>query len=104
MVVNDLDLFGIGTGPHKAEPELVVDPDRIAPRAVPAERFKPVGRRASQIGQGTGFAEHYQFSPGWPDQVRRKPFAWAVALENRFGANVLETPDHSKPLNISITA
>jgi hypothetical protein len=48
MVVNDLDIFG-AILPYKADPPLIVDPDRVLTGAISLESFKAVARGLTQV-------------------------------------------------------
>ena len=49
MIIDDLDLYRPLCDPDKADPELVVDADRVLSPTATYERLKPVAWRGSQI-------------------------------------------------------
>jgi hypothetical protein len=49
VIVDNLYVFGAGRAPAKADPELVVDPDRVLARPVADQCLQPVPRRDAQI-------------------------------------------------------
>lgn len=49
MIVNNLDVFGIITGPAKAETKLVINTQAPLARAITLELLEPVAWRCAQI-------------------------------------------------------
>jgi len=44
MIIDDFDILGAGVRPTKADPELVIDPDRMLTFPICLERMQTVGR------------------------------------------------------------
>jgi hypothetical protein len=51
VVVDDFDLLGTFLGPDEANPELIVDPDRVLTLAVARELFQAIAGRRAQVVQ-----------------------------------------------------
>jgi hypothetical protein len=49
VIIGDLDVKSVPAFEPKAEPPLIVDPDRILARTIADQGFQPVGARWSQI-------------------------------------------------------
>ena len=64
MVVDDLDIFGSGLGPSKADSILVIDADTVLPNATAFQRFQPVSRRNLKIAQPPRLVEDRELSHG----------------------------------------
>ena len=73
MVIDDPDLCRSGLGPPEDEPPLVVDPDRMKPRAISPLEFKAVPRRHCEVGQSSGPVHLHQFSQGDPGDGGETP-------------------------------
>ena len=72
MIIDDLDLFGVGAGPMEAEPPLVVDPDGVLSLTVPLEGFQAVARRQPEKGQFDRGIEELQLDEGALPQIARQ--------------------------------
>jgi hypothetical protein len=88
VIVDNLNIFRVAAGPHKADPELVIDPDRMLPWAVTLERLQFVAGRTPQIAQRFRRIQHDQLSTGDPDQIGWETFARIASLKNRLGSPV----------------
>lgn len=75
MIVNDLDLSGITAIPMKADPELVVDPDAVLPRAIATKPFETITGRSAQELQGRRCMQLGKFSPddGFQERIATNP-------------------------------
>src|ERR1700747_2095233 len=51
VIVDELHVHRTLPRPHKANPPLIVDANRVLPLSITSERFQPVSRRSSQIAQ-----------------------------------------------------
>jgi hypothetical protein len=51
MVIHDLGLGWAFGRPNKAQPELVLDPDRMLPLAIARQRLKTVAWRRPQVAE-----------------------------------------------------
>jgi len=94
VVIDDLDIFRPGIGPHEAEPPLVVDPDAVLSGTVPAELLKSVAGRYSKVCQGFCCVQYGQFAPrnalrGSIESPRSLP------VPDGFGVSVLEGSQHT---------
>lgn len=61
MIINDLDLAGVGFVPDKAYSHLVINADTVTVFPVAFELFQPVGRRNPQVFPLLGPLDHVQF-------------------------------------------
>jgi hypothetical protein len=93
MVISHFDVGWSFGRPSEANPELVVDPDRILSLAVPLERFQSVAWWQPQVAQIDGGIEIAKLAARDLDQIGRKAFR-AFALEDGFRGAVLEAFDH----------
>jgi len=93
VVVDDLYVFRSFLGPDEAHPELIIDPDRMLPITIPAQSFKPISRRRSQIIQVNRSVEIAKFPPGDFHKASWKAFR-ALALKDRFRHPILEASNH----------
>ena len=76
MVIHDLDLLGIRAGPAKANPPLVVDPDRVLAAPAAAQRLQPVARWQAEEGEFDGGIDELEFDDGsLPDVGGQAPGA-----------------------------
>jgi hypothetical protein len=64
VIVGDLDVMGVASGPAKAHPPLVVDTDAVSALAVAGEFLQAVSRRYPQIVKRLGRVEERQFPQG----------------------------------------
>lgn len=72
MVVNKRDVFRSLRRPREANPELVVDPDRMLSHAVTFQRFEAVAWRCTQVVERSRGIEIVQLSPCNLQQIGRK--------------------------------
>jgi hypothetical protein len=54
VVVDDLDVVRVTLRPAQADPPLVVDPDAVLARAVPAQGLEAVARRRLEVADRSG--------------------------------------------------
>jgi hypothetical protein len=54
VVVDDLDVVRVTLRPAQADPSLVVDPDAVLARAVPAQGFEAVAGRRLEVAERSG--------------------------------------------------
>jgi hypothetical protein len=57
MVIHDLELFGPAIMPHKTNPPLVIDADRMLSSSIAPEDFKSIAGWLTQIIQCAGSIE-----------------------------------------------
>jgi len=93
LVVHDLDLRRAFGRPNKAQPELVVDSDRVLSHAIARQRLKAVAWRRSQVAEIARGIEVAQFPARRPDQIGREAFR-IFAIEDGPGSLIPEAPDH----------
>ena len=72
VVVDDLDVEGIGGAPDEADAPLIVDADRVLAFPISFQRVKAIARRNFQIGQSSGQVHVFKFSDRPSGDVRRK--------------------------------
>jgi hypothetical protein len=89
-----LHIFGVIASPYEADPELIVDPDRVLACTVALEGLEPVRRRRLEVLELAGLGQHDQLPPRDPDKVGREAFARVVTHEERLSSRVPEAPDH----------
>src|SRR5262245_46639161 len=64
VVVDDFDMCRFSFIPNKANPPLVIDPDRILSFPVCLQRFQPVARRNTQISKHPRLIQQTELSQG----------------------------------------
>lgn len=88
MIIDDLDLVGIGILPAETDPPLVIHPDAMLPRPIALELLEPIAGRDAEVlerlrgVEGNQLPEHDSAELGGiaPDrlaleQTRRVPIA-----------------------------
>lgn len=93
VVINDFNIRRTVVSPDKANPELVVYPDRILALAIAAQGFEMVARRRPQVAEIFGRIQVAQFPARAFDQVSRESFR-RFAIEQGPGKFAAEAPDH----------
>jgi hypothetical protein len=93
MVISHFDVGWSFGRPSEANPELVVDPDRILSLAVPLERFQSVAWWQPQVAQINSGIEIAKLAPRDLDQIGRKALR-ALAVEYGFRGAIPEAFDH----------
>ena len=93
MVVNNLDLRGVGSGPAEADAPLVVDPDGMLSAAFPFKRLQTVARWQIEKCQFDRSIEQLQFDDGTLPEAARQ-VSGAPGDPQPFGVPVGETLDH----------
>src|SRR5262249_13312373 len=93
VIIGNLNLFRVTAGPHKADPKLVIDPDRVLSGAGMLQRLEAITWRSSQVTQLPSGVQHHQLAPRHPDRIRGIPLAWILPEKDRLGIFVLEAPD-----------
>src|SRR5437868_12824238 len=73
VIIDDLDLVRMAFLPDKANPPLIVDPDRVLPASITSESLKPIGGRHTQIIEPSGIVEKTQLAKRASLNVRRQP-------------------------------
>lgn len=93
MVVNDLDLIGVGILPAKADAPLIVHPNTVLASAISLELFEAVARRHPKVIERLRGVEGDELPEHAPQEVGGKATD-ALALEEGFGVPVGEALDH----------
>ncbi len=95
VVIDDLDLLGVGAGPTEADTPLVVDSNRVLATAIPLQGLQSIARRKLKEGQLDGGIDQLQL-----DQRTLPNVTWKVAgapgKPQLFGIAVSEAFDHAK--------
>ncbi len=94
MVVHDLDIFGIGACPAKADAELVVHADAPLARAITLQVFKPVRRWCAQIVDASCQVELLELAQRRALDISES--GNAPEPEQGFGIGTLECPDRHR--------
>src|ERR1700730_15562127 len=92
MVIDELHVFRSLRRPYKANPPLIVHPDRMLSLPVALEGLQPVSRRSPQIGQTGRCVQIAEPAPRDGKQISRKALR-SHALERRAGPIVPEALD-----------
>jgi hypothetical protein len=95
MVVYDFDFRRAFRRPYKADPELIVDPDRVSPLPITQQRFKSIAWGRLQVAQIARGVEIAQFPSRHFDQIGRKALR-IFAVEDSLGGLISEAPDHTR--------
>jgi hypothetical protein len=99
MIIDKLDVVRAFRTPDEAYPELVIDPDRMLPRAIAAERFKPVRRWVAKVLEPKRRIKHDKLASCHGSNIRRKSFR-NMSSQNVFQASIPKT-DNSHLKNVS---
>jgi hypothetical protein len=94
MVVYDFDFRRAFRRPFKADPELIVDPDRVATLPITQQRFKSIAWRRPQVAQSARGVQVPKFPSRRLDQIGRKALR-IFAVEDSLGGLISEAPDHT---------
>src|SRR5437868_1601527 len=62
VIVDDLDISWSSSGPHEANPPLIVDPNTVLAGAVGPEAFQTISWRNAQVAQIDGPVEQAQLT------------------------------------------
>lgn len=101
MIIHDGHIVGSIITPHKNNPPLTVDPDRMLTAPVATQRFEPISGRSVQVVQLHSRMQHHQLS------TRRlryrvetaRPFCieqlLGIATSKRLDQEVPPTPDYN---------
>jgi hypothetical protein len=94
MIIHDLDIFGTGFRPSKADSPLIVDSDAVLPGAITLQSLQTISRRNSQVIQTSRNFELPELATGHSldiDESRNPP-----SLGKRLGLGASERLDHAK--------
>lgn len=92
VIVGDLDVGWPRRGPREADPELVVDPDRVLTGSVPGRLLQAVAWRDAQIIECAGRVEEAKFLLRSPLDVGAQP-GRALATPDLLRARISEGLD-----------
>lgn len=92
MVIGDFDVMRAVLLPCETDAVLVVDPDRMLPRAIALERLQPVAGRCAQVVKYMGRVQHPQFAQGHTLEVHEA--AHPLAAGEGLGVPVRKAADH----------
>ena len=93
MVVNDLDLIGVGILPAKADAPLIVHPNTMLTGAISFELLEAIARRHPKVIERLRGVDGDELAEHAPQEVGGKATD-ALALEEGFGVPVGEALDH----------
>lgn len=94
VVVDDLDVEGIGGAPDEADAPLIVDADAVLASTIALERLEPITGRNAQVGEGVGRIENDEF-PKRDALKAGGQTTRAATLKERFRIGVAEGADHA---------
>src|SRR5579862_768799 len=102
MIIDDLDRLGAVTAPHETNAPLIVYSDAVLAPATAFQGFEPVARRRPQINEPGCCVEHVELAPRHGlDGLER---GHAFPPVKRFGALVIERPDHRACVTMRFSA
>ena len=62
MVVHDFNVLDIAVHPNEADSPLIIDPNTMLSASLTPQRFQPIGRRYTQVDQGSSIIQHSEFT------------------------------------------
>ena len=95
VVVDDLDVEGIGGAPDEADAPLIVDADAVLADTIAPERLEPIAGRNAQVGDGFGRIEDDEL-PKRDALKAGGQTTRAATLKERFRVGVAEGADHAR--------
>jgi hypothetical protein len=95
VIVDDLDVEGIGGAPDEADAPLIVDADAVLACTVSLERLEPVAGRDAKVGEGVGRIEDDDFPKRYALKSGGKTTR-AATVKERFRVGVAEGADHGR--------
>jgi hypothetical protein len=103
MVVDDLDIIRVATGPPEADAPLFVYPDARPNGSTAFQCLASITRRIAQVVQGPRSIELAQFPQGTLLHVARKPAA-GLSMPDALGLFAPERSNHDGPDDLLIRA
>jgi hypothetical protein len=94
MIVDDLDMSWSSSGPHEANPPLIVDSNTMLAGSVGPKGFQTISRRNAQVAQIDGPVEQAQFAQGDILNIRRQTPA-SLAVPDADCLSVSKAQDHT---------
>lgn len=95
VIVDDLDVEGIGGAPDEADAPRIVDADAVLACTVALERLEPIAGRDAKVGEGVGRIEDDEF----PKRYALKgggETPRAATVKEPFRVGVAEGADHGR--------
>ena len=96
MIIDNLDVRRTVFRPSKANPPLVVDPDRMLASSILGQRLQTIARRNSQIVELLGGFKGFKLPASHRKYLNRKALR-TKPIKNRLSDFVLEASDHDPP-------
>src|SRR5207248_2253000 len=93
VIVDDLDISWSSSGPHEANPPLIVDPNTVLAGAVGPEAFQTISWRNAQVAQIDGPVEQAQLTQGDVLNIRRQASA-SFAVPDAGCLGIAKAQDH----------
>ena len=93
MVIRDLYVERVPVPPDEAHAILIVDPNAVLPRPIPAKRFQMISRRHLQVIERDGRIQNRQFLERPAPEISRQSAVLARPPKS-FGFLVAETRYH----------
>ena len=103
MVVYDFDFRRAFRRPNEADPELVVDSDRMSPLPITRQDFKTIAWRRPQVAQVACGVEVAQLPSRRLDQISRKALR-VFAVEDGLGGLIPEVLITRQDVSLNDTA
>lgn len=99
MIVDDANFVGLGLGPTKYDPPLLVDPNAVEASPIASQGLQAVSRRRPEIGESMCGVQHIELSLGHRCNIGRKPAdpPCAGAVVKVSGGSVAERGNHLEP-------
>jgi hypothetical protein len=83
VTINEFDVLRTLRGPDKANPELIVHPDRMLSLTIAFQGLKPIGWGRPQIVQNCRCVEITELAPDYLDEISGKSLV-DLAVESSF--------------------
>jgi hypothetical protein len=93
VIVNDLDVEGIGSDPSKADPPLIVDADAVLSDTIGRKFLQTVCWRNPEVGEARSSVQHDKFAKCDAKEIGRE-LANLLPTEQPFGVRVAKATDH----------
>jgi len=93
MVVSDLDLVWAAFSPDEADPEAIIDADRVLALSIALQRLQAVPRRSPKVVQPRGLIQLIELPPADREDIARQGLPGRLrilAIEHILGALIEE--------------
>ena len=94
MVVDDLDVEGIGGAPDEADAPLIVDADAVLASTIALEKLEAIAGRDAKVGEGIGRIEKDELPKRYALKAGGETTR-AATLKERFRIGVAEGANHA---------